>query len=107
MIRSAWCLILFALLLLSASCAQSMHQTQRLAMLDAAAEYGYAESPALWGGPRPWWYPFGYYGYPGYGYPGYGWYGGGSRGGTHRDSSPPAPRPKPPANAPPQFKKKS
>ena len=68
-----------AILLSPASCAQSLHQTERLTRLDQAVSYGYEEpGPAYFG---PAWWPLGYYGYPGYG-----WFGGGS-GATGRQSA--------------------
>ena len=87
------------ILLSLASCAQSLHQTERLTRLEQAVNYGYGEpGPAYFG---PAWWPLGYYGYPGYG-----WFGGGPGGTGHRSTGSPTPKPSPPTNAPPQFKKK-
>lgn len=82
------------------ACAQSLHQTDRLASVTHPADTGYADAPSYWSGPGQWWNSFGYYG------SGFGWYGGGHRG-ANQSSTQSAPRPTPPANAPPQFKKSS
>jgi hypothetical protein len=110
------------LLLSLTACAESLHQTQRMAMLSQAQENGYADvyNPAspFYSSPGFWWSPFGYYpGYPGYyGYgPGYGpWYRSGypypysryAPGGSFSSPGGSGPRPSPPANAPPQFFKR-
>ncbi len=98
-----------ALLSLTA-CAESRHQTERLAVLSRAQDNGYADvyyddSPFFYS-PGFWWSPFGYYpgyygpGYlPGYPYPRY--YPGSPSGGGGS-----APPPSPPPNAPPQFFKR-
>ena len=57
------------------ACAESLHQTQRMAMLSQAQENGYADvydqASPFYSSPGFWWSPFGYYpGYYGYG-PGY------------------------------------
>lgn len=98
MIRSIVSLFLSGVVLILTACAQSLHQTDRLASFTRPADTGYADGPSYRGGAGQWWNPFGYYG------SGFGWYGGGHRGATH-SSSQPSPRPTPPANAPPQFKK--
>lgn len=105
-------------------CAESVHQTERLARSEFALDPGYADSLSYsyWPGPGYgpgygigygpgyWGPPLGYYGYP-YGPLGYGWYGGyhgfgGWRGPSGGGPAIHGPRPTPPANAPPQFKKK-
>ena len=105
----------FVLLGLTA-CAESLHQTQRMAMLSQAPENGYADvyDPAspFYSSPGFWWSPFGYYpGFYGYGpgsrsgypyYPYSGYYSGRS----YANPSGSSPRPSPPANAPPQFFKR-
>ena len=103
------------LLLSLMACAESLHQTQRMATLNQAQENGYADvydptspfynSPGFW---RPFGYYPGSYGYgPGYrsGYPGYP-YSGYSSGRTFSSPSGSSSRPSPPANAPPQFFKR-
>jgi hypothetical protein len=94
------------------ACAESSHQTQRMATLSLAPENGYADvydpaSPFFYS-PGFWWSPFGYYpGYYGYGpgyrsgypYPGY-YYDRPNSGPSGPGSS------SPPANAPPQFFKR-
>jgi len=99
------------------ACAESLHQTQRMATLSQAQENGYADvyDPArsFYSNPGFWWSPFGYYpGFSGYGsgyrsghpyyYPRSGYYSGGPSVGPSGPSS----RPSPPANAPPQFFKR-
>jgi hypothetical protein len=99
------------LLLSLAACAESLHQTQRMAMLSQAQENGYADvyAPAspFYSSPGFWWNPFGYYpGFSGYGpgyrsgypynYPHSGYYSGRPSAGPSGPSS----RPSPPANAP-------
>ena len=99
-----WFIVLCVILLL-AGCAQSVHQTERLAQSDFLVDPGYAgtQSYSYWPGPG--------YG-PGYGIgygPGYwfGWYGGyGGFGAARPPSGSPGPRPTPPVHAPPQFRKK-
>ena len=104
------------LLLSLTACAESLHQTQRMAMLSQAPENGYANvyDPAspFYSRPGFWRSPFGYYpgfsGYePGYrpGYPGYP-YSGYSSGRSFSNPSGSGSRPSPPANAPPQFFKR-
>jgi len=95
------------------ACAESVHQTQRMAMLSQAQENGYTgvydQASPFYSSPGFWWHPFGYYpGFPGYG-PGYrsgypypGYY---SRR-PFPSPSGPSSRPSPPANAPPQFFKR-
>jgi hypothetical protein len=104
-------------LLTLTACAESLHQTQRMAMLSQAQENGYADvyDPArsFYSSPGFWWSPFGYYpGFSGYGpgyrsgypyyYPRSGYYSGGPSAGPSGPSS----HPSPPANAPPQFFKR-
>lgn len=113
----------FCALALMSACAQSAHQTQRLAQHDFMLDPGYAGARqySYWPGPGfgygigygagYWGGPLGYYGYGGpYGPMGFGWYGGygGYRGlGAARPpSNAPGPRPLPPPHAPPQFRKK-
>jgi hypothetical protein len=104
------------LLLSLTACAESLHQTQRMAMLSQAPENGYANvyDPAspFYSSPGFWWSPFanypGFYGYgPGYrsGYPHYP-YSGYSSGRSFSSPSGSSPRPSPPVNAPPQFFKR-
>ena len=104
------------LLLSLTACAESLHQTQRMAMLSQAPENGYADvyDPAspFYSSPGFWWSPFGYYpgfyGYgPGYrsGYPYYP-YSGYYSGRPPSSPSGSSPRPSPPANAPPHFFKR-
>jgi hypothetical protein len=99
------------LLLTLTACAESQHQTQRMAMLSQAQENGYADvydrASPFYSSPGFWWSPFGYY-------PGFSWYGPGYRSGypysypyygypSGRQSpnpSGPSVRPSPPANAP-------
>lgn len=101
------------LLLSLMGCAESLHQTQRMAMLSQAPENGYAEvydpTNPFYYRPGFWWSPFGYYpgfyGYgPGYrsGYPSSGYYSDRSNSGP----SGPSNHASPPANAPPQFFKR-
>lgn len=101
------------LLLSLMACAESLHQTQRMATLSQAAENGYADvydpTSPFFSNPGFWWSPFGYYpgfyGYgPGYrsGYPYAGYYS--DR--PYSSSSGPSSHPSPPANAPPQFFKR-
>ncbi|MBK5282451.1 MAG: hypothetical protein JJE16_10215 [Nitrospiraceae bacterium] len=105
------------LLLILTACAESLHQTQRMAMLSQAPENGYADvyDPAspFYSSPGFWWRPFGYYpGFYGYG-PGYrsGYpypYSGYSSGRSFSSPSGSGPRPSPPANAPSRmFKRKN
>jgi hypothetical protein len=99
------------------ACAESLHQTQRMALLSQAQENGYAEvyDPAnsFYSNPGFWWSPFGYYpGYYGYGpgyrsgYPYYYPRSGYSSGGSHSSPSGPSSRPSPPANAPSRMFKR-
>jgi len=105
------------LLLTLTACAESLHQTQRMAMLSQAQENGYTDvydprSP-FYSSPGFWWSPFGYYpGFSGYG-PGYrsGYpypypYSGYSSGRPSAGSSGPSSRPAPPANAPSRMFKR-
>ncbi len=98
MTRSMVWFFLGSILLVTAGCAESLHQGQRPTAWSHRSNVGYADGPA-YGGVGYWWNPFGYYG------PGYGWYGGGY-GGSRQSTGAPAPRPTPPDNAPPQFQKK-
>ncbi len=107
------------LLLSFTACAESVHQTQRMAMLSQAQENGYADvydqASPFYSSPGFWWSPFGYYpGFSGYGpgsrpgypyyYPRSGYYSGGPSVGPSGPSS----RPSPPANAPSRmFKRKN
>jgi hypothetical protein len=99
------------LLLSLAACAESLHQTQRMAMLSQAQENGYADvynpTTPFYASPGFWWSPFGYYpGFSGYGpgyrsgypyyYPHSGYYSGRPSAGPSGPSS----HPSPPANAP-------
>ncbi|MCI0426390.1 MAG: hypothetical protein L0Z46_00060 [Nitrospiraceae bacterium] len=105
------------LLLSLTACAESLHQTQRMATLSQAQENGYAGvyDPAnpFYSSPGFWWSPFAYYpGFSGYG-PGYrsGYpylypYSGYYSGRPSASPSGPSSRPSPPANAPPQFFKR-
>ena len=104
------------LLLSLTACAESLHQTQRMAILSQAPENGYADvydpTSPFYSSPGFWWSPFGYYpgfsGYgPGYrsGYPGYPYFGY-SSGRSFSNPSGSGSRPSPPANAPPQFFKR-
>ena len=99
------------------ACAESQHQTQRMATLSQAQENGYADvyDPArsFYSNPGFWWSPFGYYpgfsGYgPGYrsGYPYYYPRSGFSSGGPSSGFSGPSSRPSPPANAPSRMFKR-
>ncbi len=99
------------------ACAESVHQTQRMAMLNQAQENGYADvydqASPFYSNPGFWWSPFGYYpgfsGYgPGYrsGYPYYYPRSGYAPGGSFSNPGGPSFRPSPPANAPPQFFKR-
>ena len=103
------------LLLSFTACAESLHQTQRMAMLSQAPENGYAEvyDPArpFYSSPGFWWSPFGYY--PGFYGPGYGPgyrsgypYPGYSSGRPSANPGGSNSRPSPPSNAPPQFFKR-
>jgi hypothetical protein len=105
------------LLLSLTACAESLHQTQRMAMLSQAQENGYADvydqASPFYSSPGFWWSPFGtypgYYGYgPGYrsGYPYYYPHPGYSPGRSFSNPGGSSPRPSPPANAPPQFFKR-
>jgi hypothetical protein len=100
------------------ACAESLHQKQRIEMLNQAQENGYADvyDPAspFYANPGFWWSPFAYYpGFSGYGpgyrpghpyyYPRSGYYPGGPSVGPGG----PSPRPSPPPNAPSRmFKRK-
>ena len=111
--------IVFCAIVWLAGCAQSVHQTERLAQSDFLIDPGYAvsQSYSYWPGPGygpgygigygpGWGYPPGYYGGP-YGPLGFGWYGGyGGFGAARPPSGTPGPRPSLPPHAPPQFKKK-
>jgi hypothetical protein len=100
------------------ACAESLHQTQRMAMLSQAQENGYADvyDPAnpFYASPGFWWSPFAYYpGYYGYGlgyrsgYPYYYPYSGYPSGRTFSSPGGSGSRPSPPANAPSRmFKRK-
>lgn len=106
------------LLLGLTGCAESLHQTQRVAMLSEAQKNGYADvydpTSPFYASPGFWWSPFGYYpgfsgygpgyrsGYPYYYYPRSGFSSGRPSSGFNGSSS----RPSPPANAPPQFFKR-
>lgn len=106
------------ILVFMSACAQSVHQTQRLAQQDFMLDPGYAgaQNYSYWPGPGYgygigygagyWGGPLGYYGVP-YGPLGFGWYGGyGGFGAARPPSSMPGARPSPPPHAPPQFRKK-
>ena len=93
------------------ACAESLHQTQRMATLSQASENGYADvydqASPFYSNPGFWGSPFGYYpgfsGYgPGYrsGYPYYYPRSGFSPGGSFSNPGGSSPRPSPPANAP-------
>lgn len=112
--------IALCVILLLTGCAQSVHQTERLAQSDFLVEPGYAgsQSYSYWPGPGYgpgygigygpgyWGHPLGYYGGP-YGPLGFGWYGGyGGFGAARPPSGTSGVRPTPPAHAPPQFRKK-
>lgn len=99
------------------ACAESLHQTQRMAVLSQAPENGYANvydrTSPFYSSPGFWWSPFGYYpGFSGYGpgyrsgypyyYPRSGYYSGGPSVGPSGPSS----RPSPPANAPSRMFKR-
>jgi hypothetical protein len=99
------------------ACAESLHQTQRLATLSQAPENGYADvydqASPFYSNPGFWGSPFGYYpgfsGYgPGYrsGYPYYYPRSGFSSGGPSSGFSGPSSRPSPPANAPSRMFKR-
>jgi hypothetical protein len=105
------------LLMTVTACAESLHQTQRMAMLNQAQENGYTDvydprSP-FYSTPGFWWSPFGYYpGFSGYG-PGYrsGYpyrypYSGYSSGRPSAGSGGPSSSPAPPANAPSRMFKR-
>jgi len=101
------------------ACAESLHQTQRMAMLSQAQENGYADvydpSNPFYSSPGFWWSPFAYYpGFYGYG-PGYGPgyrsvypypYSGYPPGRSFSSPSGPSTRPSPPANAPSRMFKR-
>ena len=120
MARSIASFIMACILLFMAGCAQSVHQTQRLAQHDFMLDPGYAgaQSYSYWPGPGYgyglgygagyWGGPLGYYGYGGpYGPLGFGWYGGyGSFGAGRSPGAVSGPRPTPPPHAPTQFRKK-
>jgi hypothetical protein len=106
------------ILFLLPGCAQSVHQSQRLAQSDFLLDPGYAgaQNYSYWPGPGYgygigygagyWGAPFGYYGRP-YGPLGFGWYGGyGGFGAARPPSSMSGTRPSPPPHAPPQFRKR-
>jgi hypothetical protein len=120
MTRPLTSFVVLSTLWLIAACAQSLHQTERMAKGDFMVDPGYAgaQSYSYWPGPGYgpgygigygtgyWGNPLGYYGGP-YGPLGFGWYGGYGRFGAARaPSGMPGPRPSPPPHAPPQFKKK-
>lgn len=99
------------------ACAESLHQTQRMATLSQAPENGYADvydqASPFYSNPGFWWSPFG--SYPGsYGYgsgyrSGYPYYyprSGFSSGGPSSGFSGPSSRPSPPANAPSRMFKR-
>jgi hypothetical protein len=104
------------------ACAESVHQTQRMAMLSQAQENGYADvydrASPFYSTPGFWWSPFGYYpGFSGYGPGGYGpgyrsgypyYYprSGYSPGGSFSNPGGPSSRPSPPANAPSRMFKR-
>jgi len=105
------------LLLGLTACAESLHQTQRMAMLSQAQENGYADvydpSNPFYSSPGFWWSPFayypGFYGYgPGYrsGYPYYYPHSGFSSGRPSSGFNGPSSRPTPPANAPSRMFKR-
>lgn len=106
------------ILFLLPGCAQSVHQSQRLAQSDFLLDPGYAgaQNYSYWPGPGYgygigygagyWGAPFGYYGRT-YGPLGFGWYGGyGGFGAARPPSSMSGTRPSPPPHAPPQFRKR-
>ena len=120
MTRSIGSLFVASALLLLTACAQSVHQTERLAQSDFLVDPGYAgsQSYSYWPGPGYgpgygigygpgyWGHPLGYYGGP-YGPLGFGWYGGyGGFGAVRPPSGTPGPRPSLPPHAAPQLKKK-
>ena len=93
------------------ACAESLHQTQRMATLSQAQENGYAgvyeQASPFYSSPGFWWSPFSYYpgfsGYgPGYrsGHPYYYPYSGHAPGRSFSSPGGSGPRPSPPANAP-------
>jgi len=104
------------------ACAESLHQTQRMAMLSQAPENGYADvydrASPFYSTPGFWWSPFAYYpGFSGYGPGGYGpgyrsgypyYYprSGYSPGGSFSSPGGPSSRPSPPANAPSRMFKR-
>jgi hypothetical protein len=99
------------------ACAESVHQTQRMAMLSQAPENEYADvydqARPFYSSPGFWWSPFGYYpgfsGYgPGYrsGYPYYYPRSGYAPGGSYSSPGGPSSRPSPPANAPSRMFKR-
>ena len=107
-------------ILLPAGCAQSVHQTERLAQSDFLVDPGYAgsQSYSYWPGPGYgpgygigygpgyWGSPLGYYVGP-YWPLGYGWeVGYGGFGAARPPSGSPGSRPTPPVHAPPQFRKR-
>lgn len=115
------CAMAFCAVVLMSACAQSVHQTQRLAQQDFMLDPGYAgaQTYSYWPGPGYgagygigygagyWGGPLGYYGYGGpYGPLGFGWYGGYGGFGARSPGGAPGPRPTPPSHAPPQFRKK-
>lgn len=102
------------------ACAQSVHQTERLAQQDFMLDPGYAgaQNYSYWPGPGYgygigygagyWGSPLGYYGLPygAYGPLGFGWYGGyGGFGAARPSSGSAAPRPALPPNTPSRFRK--
>ena len=99
------------------ACAESLHQTQRMATLSQAPENGYADvydqASPFYSNPGFWGSPFGYYpgfsGYgPGYqsGYPYYYPRSGFSPGRSPSGVSGPRSHPSPPANAPSRMFKR-
>lgn len=77
--RTTCCLNVFCMVLLVTSCAQSVHQTERLTRRDFVVDSGYADDQfySYWPGPGYgagyWGSPLGYYG-ASYGPFGLGWY---------------------------------
>lgn len=98
MMRFVGCSVATGILVLTAGCAESLHQGQRKEVWNSRSHAGFSDGSA-YGRAGYWWNPFGYY------RSGYGWYGGGYAG-SHQSSTAPASRPAPPDNAPPQFQKK-
>jgi hypothetical protein len=98
------------------ACAESLHQTQRMATLSQAQENGYADvydqASPFYSNPGFWGSPFGYYpGFSGYGpgyRSGYPYYprSGFSSGGPSSGFSGPSSRLSPPANAPSRMFKR-